>query len=303
MLCLPLALFSLFLARRSARRAILRTRWQQAAAFALAVIVAAPCKAGDPGLVTIRLIDGRAYCGRIDPRSDASELWLRFERGGITVRRPFTWSELASVDVTNQTADVAAWRQSVLASPAVGAPPPRVKSARNVRRETSGEIAPLAERPAPVRSLRIEASVANWDQDVENDGILLVLQPLDASGSLVPASGTVAVDLVGEGPGTPAFRETFPLVNNWLRMLDPADLTPRGYLLRLEFQAIHPEFNLRVGPAGLVHARLTVPGSGAFEASTGTIAVRPINPIRDRLQTQQNSRFFPWEWTGQGKQD
>ena len=87
-----------------------------------------------------------------------------------------------------------------------------------------------------------------------------------------------------------------------MQTLTPQDLTPRGYAFRLPFQAIHPEFNLQVGSVGLVHARLAVPGTGVFEATTNTISVRPVNPIRDRLQVQQGSRFLPTERTGQSVQ-
>ncbi|HEX4150025.1 MAG TPA: hypothetical protein VHY20_13595 [Pirellulales bacterium] len=82
----------------------------------------------------------------------------------------------------------------------------------------------------------------------------------------------------------------------------PNDASVEGYKFRLEYQALHPDFNLQAGVQGLVHARLFIPGTGTLDASTSTIALRQMNPLRDQWQMQQQGRFFPQEQTGRSKQ-
>src|SRR5206468_2719111 len=63
--------------------------------------------------------------------------------------------------------------------------------------ELRGEAAtiaePLAEElPLPrVARVAFDASIANWDADVETDGVLIVVAPLDIDQRLMPVSGTL----------------------------------------------------------------------------------------------------------------
>ena len=282
-------------------------------ALSLATLAANRIEAAEA--VTIELVSGRTFSGQVDPRTTHEQLWLRFTKGRIVIRRPFAWDQVGYAELAGEAISLPDLRTRLLGEQPAATEPGagnlgcrfgstdlELRSHRPCRR--SYELA----RPKPpkffdpVCSINIEAAVANWDADVENDGILVYVRPLDCTGSMVPAAGTLEVELVGEGPGNPSLPETFPTLGRWAQMLRADELTPRGYVFRLPFQAIHPEFNLQVGPAGLVHAQLAVPGRGVFEATTNTISVRPINPFRDRLQVQQNSRFLPTERTGQSVQ-
>jgi len=294
------------------RRLFTCRRARKAAAvlvFSLAMLTGGRLDAAEP--VTIELVGGRKFTGQIDPRTGDEQLWLRFYKGKIVIRRPFAWDQIAYAEVEGKELSPQDLRGRLLGDQAVTTEPVPAPVADSPQLSPSPE--PQAEREAmaqppqpetvaPVCSISFEASVANWDQDVEHDGLLVYVYPLDCTGSLVPVAGTLEVELVGEGPGNPTQQETFPTLGRWVRMLAAEDLTPRGYAFRLPFQAIHPEFNLRVGPLGLAHARLAVPGTGVFEATTNTISVRPISPMRDRLQVQQGSRFLPDERTGQSIQ-
>jgi hypothetical protein len=66
----------------------------------------------------------------------------------------------------------------------------------------------------------------------------------------------------------------------------------------LAFQDVNPEFGKNLGPHGAIHATLSVPGQGTFEA-TGDTRIRPYSLIRDRLQQTTGRRFFPEETVGQ----
>src|SRR5262249_29005045 len=150
-------------------------------------------------------------------------------------------------------------------------------SRKSVRATPSIENAATSQQAAPakVSTLHLDAAAANWDADVETDGIQLQVAPIGADGLIVPVSGTLEVELIGQGPGAIAQPETFPVLARWVRQLTPEAMGTGGYTWQLEYQAWHPEFNLQLGYSALVHARLVVPGSGAFEISSPTIAVRP----------------------------
>ncbi len=299
MLCCVL----LLIACRLARRAL------PVAALSLAMVATTRATAAET--VTIELASGRSFTGQVDPRTSDQQLWLRFSKGRIVIRRPFAWDQLGYAEIAGQEISTQDLRTRLVGEQTAVTEPVPAPAAESIQLTSSEQ--PQSDRESatrrsqpeifePVCSVNIEAAVANWDADVENDGILVYVRPLDCTGNLVPASGTLEVELVGEGPGNPSLPETFPTLARWVQMLRAEELTPRGYAFRLPFQAIHPEFNLQVGPAGLVHVQLAVPGQGVFEATTNTISVRPINPFRDRLQVQQNSRFLPTERTGQSIQ-
>ncbi|MFH1923324.1 MAG: hypothetical protein ABIP48_25965, partial [Planctomycetota bacterium] len=71
-----------------------------------------------------------------------------------------------------------------------------------------------------------------------------------------------------------------------------------GAKYRFPFQAVHPEFDLELAPYAAVHARLSVPGEGVFEATESDVRVRPYSATRDHLQYTTGQRFFPLERTG-----
>jgi hypothetical protein len=150
--------------------------------------------------------------------------------------------------------------------------------------------------------MQIEATPANWDADVETDGLLLTVLPIDENGAIAPVTGTLDVELIGEGPGTTSTMRTLPQLGRWVQKLTPEDCGANGYTFRLSYQAWHPEFNLQLGVFGLAHARLAVAGSPVVEASANVQSMRPFSPIRDRMQQLQLDRFLPGETTGHGRQ-
>ena len=77
--------------------------------------------------------------------------------------------------------------------------------------------------------------------------------------------------------------------------MSAADFDPSGAVYRLAFQAVHPDFQFDLDPHGLVHARLSVPGDGAFEASQALVRIRAYSSVRDHVQQTTGSRFLPVE--------
>ncbi|OHB71112.1 MAG: hypothetical protein A2V70_04065 [Planctomycetes bacterium RBG_13_63_9] len=148
-----------------------------------------------------------------------------------------------------------------------------------------------------VQSLRIEAALANWDGDVEVDGLEIRVCPLAADGTIVPADGMLSVRLIGRRVRGRAGDGIFVELDRWSRRIRASDCDSWGVVYRLAFRRIHPEFDLDFAVEGLVHGQLGVPGQGNFEASVPT-QIRTYAPIREDLQLLRHQRFFPQERTG-----
>jgi len=258
-----------------------------------------------PQTVTVEVASGRNFTGWVDPRTDEAELWLRWSRGTMAVLRPIDWERVIEAQVGGDTVSreelfkAVAPKQEIVP---VGEPvePPRPKVFR-VHAAGSPRARPTHSTPdsgaamttrvghreaLPVRSLEIDAWVANWDGDVEVDGLVVEVRPLDANGAVVPVHGTLAVNLIGCRLG------------RWTRLVRPTEFGLPGAKYRFPFQAVHPEFDLELAPYAAVHARLSVPGRGVFETTESDVRVRPYSATRDHLQYTTGQRFFPLERTG-----
>jgi hypothetical protein len=288
-----------------------------ACSLALVLAGAHPAAAEQPQRVTVTTSSGRTFTGVVDSRTDDAMLWLRSEKSTMAVCRPIAWGAILSATMADEVLSAAALREiapglrsarvrnwTTLAEP----PVPETVTDPGMNALSSGlpvVVGFVAEAPresARVRSIQIDGGLAHTGGGVDADSLVLTLSALDGYGMLVPVSGTLEVELIGEGPPTTAARETFPLLGRWSRPVLPEDFGPSGAVYRLEMQTLHPEFDLRLGSLGVVHARLTVPGQGTFEASSGATRLRSSNVVRDHLQLQQNTRFFPNERTSRPQQ-
>jgi hypothetical protein len=249
---------------------------------------------------------GRTFTGEVDRRTDAVSLWLRSGRGTSEILRPIDWYAVRGVRAGERTLSTSQFREEINRWKSIASPNEPIKpTAKPAKNEVEELPAPSPVPPAVIpqaRSVQIDAQVANWDGDVEMDGLLISVYPIDGQGQAVPVDGTLEVELIGEGPGTVVQRQTFPTIGRWVRRVSHDDFGPQGNVFQLPFQAVQPEFDLKYGAVGLVHARLVVPGQGAFETTSNATTLRPYNPVRDRLQSLDDQRFFPTERTGHGKQ-
>ncbi|HEX4131865.1 MAG TPA: hypothetical protein VHZ24_17665 [Pirellulales bacterium] len=262
----------------------------------LIVLVVSGAATADEATLSVELASGRTFTGELDTRTDGARLWLRSTRRGISVHRPIAWSAIRTATLGEETITIDALRARA-DSIKNEAPPATRRAAPTPRSEPSQDET----RVPPVANLHVEASIANWDNDVETDGIMLTVLPLDAWGGGTVAEGTVEVELIVDAPGTLGTLRTFPIISRWTVALASDALGPNGYVYRLPYQAYHPEFNVLIGQYGLVHCRLSVPGQGTFDASASAVTMRPFSPMRDRQQSFNNQRFFSDERTGQGK--
>ena len=248
----------------------------------------------DDHLLSVKLASGRKFTAYVDQRTDEL-LWLRFSSGGGHILRPIAWERVASAQLDGKSVELNDLR-SVCA---------QVKSSAQPQETLPAPIlaakAPMQANPS-VASIRIDAWLANWDADVETDGICVQLTPLDENGQLVAVSGTAEVELFAarqrkyhEAPQSGGWMTE--LAQRWSETVEPEQIGASGIVLRLPFSAVHPEFSSGVDSVGLVHVRLTVPGSGVFEQSLDGVRLRNWSPVRNGMYLQNGHRFFSTERT------
>lgn len=272
---------------------------------------------------TVEVASGRSFTGDVDLRTDATRLWLRESHGTAVIIRPIRWDRVVRAQVGEETFSGAEFRKAIVQAREV------VPKGDKVRLGRSGSIRVHAGGPAdspaaesrvsgrgsdamttpgggtraavPVRSLALDARVANWDADVEVDGLVVQVRPLDASQAVVPVRGTLEVSLTGWRAATANSKQYSARLGRWSQLVGPTDFGLSGAAYRLPFQAAHPEYDLRWAPYGAVHARLSIPGVGVFEVTESDVRVRPYSATRDYLQQTTGGRFFPLERTGRGR--
>ena len=261
--------------------------------------------------VRVSVASGRVFLAQIDPTSNAERLCLRFGTAQATVWRSVAWPRVVEVRTRDKTFSGAEFQQALarhewpadddlfpdapesLPVPALTMPATAERDA-----QASFDSSAMQLGDGLVRTLHIEAYLGNWDSDVEVDGILLHVFPLDDYGQILPIDGVIEVNLIGERQYIRSITDPFPQLGRWTQQVSAEQVGPRGAVFQLPFQAIHPEFDLDVNSFGLVHARLIVPGAGTFDDSAGMVRIRPYSEVRDRNQQIGGVRFFPQETTG-----
>lgn len=264
----------------------------------LLLIGAGTTGAAEP--VTVELLSGRTFTGRIDARTDDQRLWLRFDEGAASIVRPIAWQRVIAVEYGPERFDAERARQLVkeLATAAPDRPRPSDSpegASPRVPVVASDAYPPHAS--GTIGSLQVDAYVADWGPGVEVDGLVVHVYPLSTRGELLPVRGTLTFELIGVRPRTSSPVDRYPVVGRWTRTLHPGDVGPDGAVYRLEFQAVHPEFTENLRAHGLLRARLAAPGHGTFETSADFLRIRPYSPVRDDLQLQRGERFHPRERT------
>jgi hypothetical protein len=256
------------------------------------------------GQVRVLLASGRYFTAAIDHRTDATTLWLRWGQETGVILRPIDWERVVRVNIGGETFSGNVVRQAVILvrrERPLALNPPAAPSAAPAERPSTlpKPTAIAAEAAAPprrVRALGVEASLGKWGPGVEADGLVVEISPLDEQGEIVPVQGTVEVELIGQG-ADPNGSEGFAALGHWVQCVWPEDFAYRGARCRLPFQAVQPEFDLRWAAKGVVHARLSVPGEGVFEATAAMTRIRPSSQLRDNHQETTGRRFFPNERT------
>jgi len=261
-------------------------------------------------MVTVDVASGRSFAGEVDSRTNEAQLWLCRRLGSGFLRRPIDWDRIVRVQLAGESFSSDEFQQAaravsqmfaeqegteggaskIVIGPSKGRSDPQLASAAAARRPRR-----------VVQSLAIDVRLGEWDNDVDADGLLLEVYPLDAAGDVVPVNGALDVNLRSERTGVVKRRRPFHRLGRWTKRVRATDFGPRGATYRLPFQAVHPEFDLEWAAYGAVHVRLSVPGQGVFERTESMVRVRPYSAVRDQLEQATGRRFFKQERTSRGR--
>ncbi|MEX2561202.1 MAG: hypothetical protein WD403_14870, partial [Pirellulales bacterium] len=212
-------------------------------AVAALLLPAAPAEAAER--ITVRLHSGRSFTAAVDERSNPDRLWLRFDRPGSMLLRPIAWTEVAGAIRGDQVLDADELLRSLdqLSSKRLLPKPKSTPSDRGaepielngVPQAAAGSLpsaevtAYRPELPPVVRSIVVDAWVANWDADVETDGIVVQVVALDDFGQPLAVDGTLEVNLLGDEYASWIGRDYGPL-GRWARPVVVEDFGPEGAL-------------------------------------------------------------------------
>lgn len=262
--------------------------------------------------VRVDLASGRSFTGVVDRQTGAEKLVLRMGSESVSIQRSIDWDRVVKATQGERELNHNELKALAKALPAAELPAARVAPARPFHgvfaEPTTTEVIArkalaAAEPHLPVISLSADVFVANWNSDVENDGLVVQLYPLDCQRNLVPSSGTLEVELFA-----PQLRDTSTAVHSrgmtmtkigrWTKAVHPDDFSHSGATFELPFQAVHPEFSMRTMPYAMAHVRLSIPGQGVFDTTLDRVRIRPWSPLRDHLWRNEGRRFLPTERTG-----
>ena len=269
-------------------------RWSMALFLAATVTFGA-----DLRTVTVLPRNGRAVTGVLDPRTNEQRLWLRFGSDAASIQRGFDWSTVGRV----RDAERELSRSDVLALTASEPKPPRDISIPRIIAVPTSSSPPISsvarQVPPRVAFVTSDARLANWDLDLETDGLLVQVTPRDAHGVSVSVQGVLHVELhsfrrIDQDSAAHGRGQSVGLLGRWTeRFNSQPDGEPAW--LRLPFSPSIPEFDPAWAPYGLLRIELVVPGAGVFQDSIDGLRTRPFAPFRDTLERQTGSRLLPGE--------
>jgi hypothetical protein len=247
-------------------------------------------------LLQVELKSGRIYEAEMDARTSDERLWLRFGSPGAYLWRGVSWEHVARAERDGKALSAEELRRL---APEIATKMPERVPAKTMHVEREKTVA----HEARVSSVGFDAYLANWDGDVEADGLVVRLMPIDDNGQIAPAEGTLDVDLVvvrrRDFSALPDGRgRSFDRIGRWTVAVSAADIGASGVTIRLPFQAVHPELDTTTSPYGLVHLRYSAAGHGVFEASQDVVRIRPFAPLRDQREQSGQSRFLEIERLG-----
>lgn len=265
----------------------------------VAVLMAAPANAQQ--VVTIQLHDGRSVSGVVDEKTNNAQMWLRRSEQGMELSSGYNWNQISLGMVGQHEFDtdrLLAWAQQ-------STTPGRKFNdlLESEAAEPLSSVQPSAAQKRSPQALVIEARLAQWDDDSQSDGLYVSLAPLDSNGQIVPVSGRVRLKLVTERDLRNSERSfqrspTFVEAESTSHEVRIADFQNGPAVYKLPFSRSHPDFEPGMAWVGLVHARLSIPGCCALEASDASVALQELSCFRDQLQLYTPGRYLQLESGG-----
>jgi hypothetical protein len=248
--------------------------------------------------VTVLLTDGRQVSGFLDPTSTNQLLRLKRSFADVEIVSSFP-RDLVHSTYRSETLPLAVDGRNSSRNP--GPPPP---DAGNLAHQAeAGGFVPLSQHPrspGTVKTLVVEAHLAQWDRDAQPDGLRVMVWPLSERGDVVPVHGQLELTLFVEQEGRgavigsqpqPAFKE----LDRANYLVSPERFAAGPAIFTLPFQRQHPDEKTAIANEALLYARLGIPGLGVFEASDAQVNLRECSRFRDQLQQFEHRRYLPIE--------
>ncbi len=241
----------------------------------------------------VTLVDGRVVEGQLDEATDEDQLWVCWGDERVLLSMSYRWDEVDTIEIDGQpiTPD------ELLARPE-GIFAIRPEFFLFESDETAVAVLPDCELP-PAQlpravSTNFEATLANWDGDVEPDGYEIAVTVVDEFGYPMPVRGTLMATLVGERSAGGSVPTEPVVLERWSERIDPVQFDGGPAVFRLPFRRIRPEVDLDIQPGGILQVEVGAFGQGRM-ASSAAVAIREFNAIRDRYELSTGERFFPGE--------
>jgi hypothetical protein len=247
-------------------------------------------------VVIVETHDGRRLSGQVDARSDGDQLWLRREQPSIVLVVPTAWSNIASATVAGASVTPLTLKQQYaeFASAGPRALLPQVELPINA---VPTRLAPPIRR-VRVRNLEIVcATIANFDRDVEPDGIEVTIAAVGDDGLPIAVRGTLRAEMYGERRPLYEPEAEFDELARWTQRVQPEDFVDGLATYQLPFRTTAPEWEFDLLPDAILTVLLGAAGHGNYAASA-PVVVRKFNPLRDDLQQYRGLRFLPTELHG-----
>lgn len=263
--------------------------------FIVAIVSAACVAAESSGRVAVRTADGRDLGGVVDARTNDAELWIRNEQGPVVMATGVSWDAVTSAALDGQIIDAAILRErsaglategpALFFEPAGSAPSGKLSGPGLVRR-------------VRVRSLQIvDACLANFDRDVEPDGLTVTIAAIGDDGCPTAVRGSLTARLFGEKRPNDAAVVAFPELDHWTQPVTTRDFVDGVATYELRFRGTAPEWQWDLLPDAVLDVTVGAFGQGNYAASA-PVVVRQFNPLRDHQQLRYGSRFMPNELRG-----
>ncbi len=268
---------------------MIRTLFPVVAICLLSLVAGIPSNAQEPERVSVELKSGRTFSGYVDARSDSERLWLRYGTASLTVLRPIDWGRITTARHNDEAIPTEELKSAVLLLRSAATPPPALGGEGSVpSADRSGAtFADRAQRllgSPPVRTVRFNARLENWDADAEPDGLIIHVFPLTNDGQIARVNATVEARLTAftsrSTRGARNSRVQTPLqVGRWSEYVGAAEVDPiGGATIQLPFTTVHPERDPRVGSHGLIEIRVVIPGHGVFHDAVDAVRIRRYSP-------------------------
>jgi hypothetical protein len=243
-------------------------------AMVVSVTMLCPDSVGSERVI-VQAKDGRVLTGEVDRRTDERLLWVRVTSPSLALSTSVPWNQVAWAQRGERQYESREFR-SIAAQLATALPKEFFKTPEQYTHpdpvDNDGSrngrlyVVPPTRPQAPVTTLTLRASVANWDGDAENDGIEITIAPLSTTGTVSPLDGQMVVKLAGRRyRSTRRLPPTVPL-EKWSVRVRPEDFATWGATYRLPFRAFLPEKDRTIAVEGQLDVQLSGGRAGTLKA-------------------------------------